>query len=253
MKLGAQLYSVRDLCDTPEKLYECMKLMKTIGYDIVQASAICDIEGKRLRSYVDELDMPILCTHRPFAEITERTDECIKFHKEIGCNVIGIGSMPNEYKGSYDALKAFARDISEANKKIIDAGLRFAYHNHAFEFELWDGTLPFDYMIEEMPNLDFIVDTYWTRYAGADTNKYIRQLAGAGRVKNVHFKDMISEPKGAICACGDGIVRFDELAALCREVGINNIYVEQDNAPETGDSAAQMKKSYSHLEKIVKE
>ncbi|MBO5946113.1 MAG: sugar phosphate isomerase/epimerase [Clostridia bacterium] len=253
MKLGAQLFSVRDRCDTPEKLYECIKLMKEIGYDMVQASAICAIEGERLRSFIDELNMPVVCTHRSFDEITQRTDESIKFHKTIGCNVIGIGAMPNNYRGSLEGLKAFARDMSEATKKIKDAGLRFAYHNHAFEFENWDGATPYDYMIENFTDFDYIFDTYWSHYAGADTKKYIRILAESNRLNNMHFKDMISEPQGAICPCGDGIMKFDELAGLCRELGIENIYVEQDNAPDIGDSVAQMKKSYEYLKKIVKE
>ncbi len=252
MKLGAQLFSLRTECDTPERLYNALKRVKQIGFDIAQASAICEIEGERLRSFIDEISLPITCTHRSFKEITEETDKCIEFHKTIGCPVVGLGAMPVEYRESYDGLKKFAEAIREPVKKIRDAGLRFAYHNHAFEFDMLDGGVRiYDYMLDEMPEIDFIHDVYWSTYAGEDPKKYIRRLALEGRMTDIHFKDMKTAPNGPICPCGDGIINFSELAQLCRELKIENIQIEQDNAPELGDPFAQMKKSFKHLKTII--
>ena len=253
MKLGAQLYSMRTECDTPEKLRNTFKRVKEIGYDIVQASAICEIEAERLRSYVDEFSLPILCTHRSWAEIVDNTDASIKFHKTIGCPVIGLGSMPNEYRGSLDGLKEFLNILKTPIAKIKDAGLSFAYHNHAFEFDVLDGGVKmYDYLISESPDMDFIHDVYWSTYAGESPEKYIKIIAGAGRMTNIHFKDMKTAPQGPICPCGDGIIDFAPIAKLCKEVGIPNVYVEQDNAPELGDVFDQMASSYNHLCNIVK-
>ena len=160
--------------------------------------------------------------------------------------------MPGEYRGSYEGLKKFKEEILEPVKKIRDAGLIFTYHNHAFEFENWDGVLPYDYMIEEIPEFDFIHDVYWTTYAGECPSKYIKLLAEAGRMTDVHFKDMKSGPKGPICACGDGIIDFAPLADLCYSLGIKNVLVEQDNAPDFEDSFEQMERSYKHLRPMIK-
>ena len=253
MKLGAQLFSLRTECDTPEKLYDTMKKIKSMGYDATQASAICDIEGERLRSYIDELSLPVLCTHRSFDEIVNNTKKSIVFHKTIGCPMVGLGSMPDEYRGSFSGLLNFLDTIREPVKMIRDAGLSFAYHNHAFEFDvLENGITAYDYLVEEVEWIDFIHDVYWSYYAEKSPEYYIRKIAPLGRIADVHFKDMKTEPKGPICPCGDGIMDFKSLAEVCKTVGIKNVYVEQDNAPELGDVFEQMERSYKHLCPIIK-
>lgn len=249
MKIGAQLYSLRTACTTPEDLKVTFEKVKNMGYDMVQASAICQIDPHLLRSYVDEYSLPVICTHRSLVEITERTKECIEFHKIIGCPCIGLGAMPNEARGSLESLKNFVEMLKEPVKKIRDAGLSFAYHNHAFEFENWDGVIPYDYLLENT-DFDYIHDVYWSTYAGKDPSYYVKLLGECGRMQNIHFKDMISAPQGAICPCGDGIIDFARLATECKKYGIENVYVEQDNAPDLGDPFAQMEKSYKHLKTL---
>lgn len=247
MKLGAQFYTLRTECTTPEALLETMKRIKAMGYDVAQASGICKIEGERLKSFIDETGLPITCTHRPFTEIVDTTDECIKFHKTIECPVIGLGAMAEEYRTSLDGLKKFKEMMAEPVKKIRNAGLRFAYHNHAFDFAVADGVKVYDFLLEEMPDIDFILDVYWVKYAGEDYIKYIKLLGETKRMTDIHFKDMKSEPKGAICPCGDGVIDFAPLVPLCDSYGIKNAHVEQDNAPDLGDVFEQMQSSYSHL------
>ncbi len=248
MKLGAQFYSIRDNTTTPEALYESFKSIKNIGYEVVQMSAICEIEPELLKSYSEEFSLPITCTHSPFDRIINDTDNLIKEHLIFGCPTIGLGYMPNEFhegRGVYDFIDA----IREPLRKIKSAGLNFAYHNHAFEFEMVDDKLMFDILIDELPDLDFILDTYWVKYAGYDYLDYIKRL-GKTRLKNVHFKDMRSNPKGDICPCGEGVIDFLPVVKLCDELEIENALVEQDNAPESGNSIEQMAISYNNLKNL---
>jgi sugar phosphate isomerase/epimerase len=140
---------------------------------------------------------------------------------------------------------------SEVNmlKKIEAAGLVFAYHNHAFEFDDIGGIRSYDILIEEAPTLNFILDTYWVKYAGEDYMKYIK-LFGTKRMTNIHFKDMRTEPKGEICPCGEGVIDFAPIAALCKEIGVPYALVEQDNAPKLGDEFEQMTTSFNNLKHL---
>ncbi len=251
MKLGAQFYSIRNECTTPEALYASMKKIKEIGYEIIQISGVCDIEAERLKAYSDELSLPITCTHKPYDSIVNDTENLIKYHKIIGCPVIGLGALGEAHRASLEGLRAAMAELREPIKKIRDAGLRFAYHNHAFEFDKFDGKTIYDYIFEELPETDFIQDVYWTKYAGVDTLEILDKIANAGRITNIHFKDMKSEPKGPICPCGEGVTDFSEIALRCKKHGIENILVEQDNAPDLGDVFAQMKSSFDHLNPIV--
>lgn len=250
MKLGAQFFSIRNKTTTTEDLRLSFAKMKEIGYEIAQMSAICKIEPELLKSYSDEYQLPITCTHSPFDRIINDTDALIKEHIIYGCPVIGLGSMPNQYRGSLDGAKEFLKLMENPIKKIQNSGLRFAYHNHAFEFENSENTSIFDFMIEQSPDMNFILDTYWIKYGGRDYLEYIKLLGSADRLTNVHFKDMASEPKGAICPCGNGVIDFRPVITLCDSLGIPNALVEQDNAPQSGDSWGQMQISFNNLKEL---
>ena len=248
MKLGAQFYSIRDNTTTPQDLRGAFKAIKDIGYEVVQMSAICEIDAELLRSYVEEFSLPITCTHSPFDRIVNDTENLIKEHKIYGCPTIGLGMMPRDYIEG-NRVYEFVEALKEPIKKIKAAGLNFAYHNHAFEFEKVNGKLIYDILIDELPDLDFIIDTYWVKYAGYDYLEYIKRL-GKKRIKNVHFKDMATEPQGSICPCGNGVIDFTPVIRLCDELGIENALVEQDNAPDSGDSLGQMNISYNNLKPL---
>ena len=247
MRLGAQFYSIRNHTTTPEGVQDAFREMKKIGYETVQLSGICQTDAEVLKAISEETALPIVTTHIAAQRILEQTDAVIAEHKLFGCPEVGIGSMPKEYHGSIEGVRKFIKDFTPAMEKIRAAGLRFAYHNHAFEFEDLGGTNAYEILINEMPGLFFIVDTYWLLYAGQDIEKTIERLKD--RIVSVHFKDMLSEPKGPICPCGDGVIDFAPILALCDRLGIPEALVEQDNAPDT-DSYACMKKSFDALAPI---
>ena len=168
--------------------------------------------------------------------------------------MIGIGSMPKEYHGTVEGARAFLKVMSEPMKKIEAAGLKLAYHNHAFEFDpLEDGEgVIFDHLVART-DWNFILDTYWVAYAGGDPVDFIRRLEG--RILNLHFKDMKTSPKGPICPVGQGVLDFAAIVRAAEETGIRFGLVEQDNAPDLAtaewDEFAQMADSYRHLRPLI--
>lgn len=48
MRIGAQLYTVRDFCKTLEDFSETLKRIADIGYTTVQVSGTCDFEPRWL-------------------------------------------------------------------------------------------------------------------------------------------------------------------------------------------------------------
>jgi sugar phosphate isomerase/epimerase len=249
MKLGAQFFSIRTKTQTPEDLRLSFKAMKEIGYEIAQMSAICKMDPYQLRDFSQEFDMPITCTHSPLDRIINDTDALIKEHQIYGCPTIGLGWLDNKYERTIEGVSRFLSDIREPVKKIKAAGMNFSYHNHDIEFVKDGGTTLYDYMIENAPDMTFIVDTYWMKFAGYEFLDYVKKL-GKERVTDVHFKDMKTEPKGSICPCGEGVIDFKPLITLCDNLGIENALVEQDNAPDSGDDWGQMAISYKNLKPL---
>ena len=249
MKLGAQFFSIRNMTQTPEGVRRSFQKMHEIGYTVSQMSGICAMQPEMLRDLAEEFNLPITCTHSPFDRIVKDTDNLIKEHKIFNCPVIGLGYMPNEYHSDIEAVRAFLSTLKEPIKKIRDAGLTFAYHNHAFEFERVGGVQIYDILIEECSDMNFILDTYWVKYGNNDIIKYI-DLLGGKRMTNIHFKDMKTENRGPICPCGEGVIDFKPIIDKCREVGVKYALVEQDNAVEADSSYDQMEISYQNLKNL---
>ena len=249
MKLGAQFFTLRERNKTPEGLYRSFQEVKKIGYQVVQMSAICQIEAERLKAYSDEFELPITCTHSPLDRILNDTDALIKEHITYGCPVIGLGMMPKEYWNSVEDVRKFMDMLRDPMKRIEAAGLKFAYHNHAFEFVDLGGVCSYDLLIEEMPTLNFILDTYWFKHAGKNVFDYIKMF-GNERLSNVHFKDMKTEPQGDICPCGEGVIDFAPVVKLCDDLKIPYALVEQDNAPKLGDEYEQLATSFNNLKHL---
>lgn len=252
MKLGAQLYSIRKLLQTPTDLRKSFEEIAAIGYENVQLSAAGPIDPHELKSIVDDTGMSIVCTHVSFQDLIEKTDTLIEEHKIFGSPVIGLGYMPKEFQESEEGLNAFFEAILPAARRVQNAGLTFAYHNHAFEFhKTADGSRTlFDVMLERCPDWSFILDTYWVEYAGYSAIDYLKRVGGH-RLSNVHFKDMARDDSRAICPCGEGRLDFRAIAQVCNELGVKNALVEQDNANATPDPLGEMKKSFLHLRPII--
>ena len=249
MKLGAQLFSLRKFIKTPEDIRTTFEKVKAMGFDNVQFSGGGPIEAHELKAISEDTGLPIVCTHSAPDRILNDTEALIEEHKIFGCPVIGYGCMPKEFrKGERDVMEFF-EELKTPVEKILNSGLRFAYHNHAFEFEDIGGIHTYDLLIEEFPELNFILDTYWVKYGGYDYLSYIEKIGNA-RMTNVHFKDMKDEPRGKIVPCGTGVIDFAPVVKLCDKLGIPNALVEQDTAPKTGDSYGQMRISYNNLKKL---
>ena len=251
MNLGAQLYSLRTFCQNAEDLKNTILKCKAMGYQNVQFSGVAAMEADVWAQISAETGMEIVCTHNSFDRIVNDTDALIEEHKIFGCPVIGIGSMPGEYRGSMEAFEKLLAVMEEPVKKIEAAGLHFAYHNHAFEFEPFSDapeTCAMEQLIERT-NWFLILDTGWVQYAGKSAVEYIERIGGK-RLQCIHFKEFkaaTTPAVDAICPCGEGFSDFPTIIAACKKVGVKNVLVEQDNAVAKDDPFGEMERSAKFL------
>ena len=253
MKLGAQLFSLRNFLKNPDGLRETMQKLKDMGYECVQLSGNAPMDANEIAKIVKDLDMPIVNTHSPLDRIINDTENLINEHKKFGCYEIGLGYLTPEQRETKAGLDKLLVSLEEPVRKIEAAGLHFAYHNHDFEFaKLPDSDkIIYDILLEKCPNWKFIVDTYWMEFAGVDVIDYLNRI-GAERLENVHFKDMGTDEKRSICACGDGTLDFAKIYETCKDLGVKTVLVEQDNAVDFADPFGEMEKSFKHLRPIIK-
>lgn len=246
-RLGAQMYTVRAHCKTLEDFDESCRKVREIGYKTVQLSGIADLPAEEIKKVLDKHGLEVVCTHRPFLNYFEHMEETIDYHKTIGCKICGLGGMPN-YAARDDNIAIVAKVLGPICEQLKEAGLTFAYHNHAFEFEKKGDKYAWDVFLEkvESDNLKLILDVYWLAHAGINPAKFIRDYAG--RIACVHLKDKkVVNGETKMCEVGKGNLDWDDILNACEEAGVEYALVEQDTC-ET-DPFDCLKTSYDFLSK----
>lgn len=249
-RIGAQLYTLREFCQTAEDFDDTLKKVSEIGYKIIQVSGIGPISAADIKKSADKYGLKICCTHKgPDDFKPENLENTIAFHKEIGCDIAGICSMPPEYRESDDGFKKFIKDYSAAAEILYKEGIRFGYHNHAIEFKKYEGKHIFYRLAEETDpdKFTFIFDTYWAAFAGMNVTEVMEKLKG--RISVAHYKDLqvVSFLETGMCEVGEGNLAWEKIIKASEETGIEYAVVEQDVCKR--DPFESLKMSFDYLTK----
>lgn len=258
MKLGVQLYSLRNFFETEADTLMVFKATKDMGYEICQYSGksiATEDDARLIRRAADEAGIKLRNGSFSAAEIMADPKGVIEKMNILGTEYTMVGSMPKELRGSLDGAIKFLKDMEEPTKILMDAGKTINYHNHDFEFKpLEDGSTAMERILNANNGWVFMLDVCWSQFAGADTLKLMDEM-GAERLPQIHFKDMTGElnEKGrpVFCPCGTGLVNFAPIVEKANAFGIPEMFVEQDNAALLPDPLGQVEASCKYLRKLL--
>lgn len=254
IEVGLQLYSVRALLDK--------EVTGTLG--IVSKMHITDVEvaglyGKIAPAFREELDKAGLKAsgvHFQFDRFSKDIDGLIKDAKTLGCEYVTLPWIPHTGDFTADNAKEVAAKFNEWGKKCAEAGLKFCYHAHGYEFQPYkDGTV-FDLLAAETnPALvNFELDIFWAFDAGADPVKLMQKYPK--RFPLMHLKDMKKGVKTpnftghenveSDVALGTGQIDLPAILKEAAKIGVKHYYIED----ESSKSVQQIPESVGYLRKI---
>lgn len=189
IKCGIQLYSLRRYLKREKNVADVFNKIKLMGADAVQISSMCDIKPNKLKQIADDSGLEICCTHSPFNRIEEDLHNLAQEHLTYGCNIIGISMMPSYYRhNNFEKIDEFISFLNETSYQLKQYNMQIAYHNHYFEFKNINNERIYDKLIAETDkDVQFILDTYWVRFAGESVKSYIVRLNN--RMPVIHLKD----------------------------------------------------------------
>jgi sugar phosphate isomerase/epimerase len=182
-------------------------------------------------------------------------EEAAAYAKSEGLSYLVMPYLPQGDRGTtLDHYKQLAARLNQAGQTAKAAGLGFAYHNHAFEFEPMGESTPLDTLMAETdPGLvQLEMDVFWVSVAGLDPVSLLGKYSG--RTPLVHLKDkapdvaqQYKEGLGAEAfrEVGNGSLDFAAILKACEAAGVQHYFVEQDQTP--GDPLASLRQSYTHL------
>ena len=107
IKLGAQLYTLRDYIKTYEDCEATFKYLNDIGINVIQISGIGPIPADKVAFLCEKYNMDVCVTHTSFDRMRTDLDSVMKEHKMLGCDTLGIGGMPDEFRGSPEGIAEF--------------------------------------------------------------------------------------------------------------------------------------------------
>ena len=252
--MGIQLYTLRDHIQTAADFDSTLARLAALGVRDVQISAIGEIPAEEQKAILEKHGMKVCVTHKGFDRMQNDLAGLIAEHKTIGCDALGLGSCPGEYRNSAEAARGFLAETAKIADTLAAAGMTFHYHNHDFEFQKlpdYDGGL-MDLMLAETDpaKFHFIPDVAWIHYAGADPVEVLRRMQG--RVKVLHFKDYILDENGErkFCSLGKGRVNLVDCYKAAIELNIPYIVYEQDCDWTDNDPFKAAEESWAFLREL---
>ena len=254
--IGIQLYTLRDFIQTKADFDATLSRLKEMGVDTVQISGIGDISGEDQKEVLDKYNMKVCVTHKGLDRMENDLDGLIREHKLIGCDALGLGSMPGESRNSEEAVRAFVAKAAKIGETLRQNGMTFHYHNHDFEFHTFPGTdkTPMDILLTETdPDLfHFIPDVAWIHYGGYDPVEILTKMKG--RVKVIHFKDYIIDENGdrKFVSLGKGKVDLKACYEAAKELDMPFIMYEQDCDWTDGDAFKATEESWAYMRSLQK-
>lgn len=225
MKYGVQLFSLRKYLKDEQGYEDAFRNCKEMGAQVVQLSGGKPVDPHFIKGLVDKYDLPVCITHDKFERLTGDLDALIEEHKIYGCDNLGIGMMPKQFRtGKIEDIQRFVDVLNGFAEKLAEHGMTISYHNHWFEFDQIDGVKIYDYMIEHTDKrVLFIPDTYWIRFTGNSVEEYLEKLSG--RVNTLHLKDYKHKVFRAV---GKGNMNFKSILAAAEKCGVQNAVCELD-------------------------
>ena len=248
-QIAVTLFNLRYYCQTESDLDKTLDKLCAIGYQAVQVSAI-PLDAAVIRKQLDAHKLACIATHESFASMCDTAKLIDRMHT-LDCDFAAMGSMPTEYSASphFPRLDEFISIVNEKCAILKDAGIRFGYHNHDFEFmKLDNGQTALDYFYEKTdPKSVYAeIDVHWVTRGGGSPATWIRKVAN--RMCVVHFKDFARLPEGPrFCEIGEGNLDWPEILKACRETGVRWYSIEQDQEMPGRGIFESMKISYDNL------
>ena len=246
MEIGAQFYTIREFCKTPEDFALSLKKVADIGYKTVQISGTCAYEPEWLAAELKKNDLRCVITHIAADKLTGDPVQVAKDHDVFGCDYVGLGAYFGFKPGDdlTGSVENFANTYKPVAQALRDNGKYFMYHNHDMEFQHIGGKPIFELISEIMApdEMGFTLDTYWVQVGGGDPAWWIDKLAG--RLPCIHLKDCGYGRR--MEAVGEGNINFDSVFKAAEAAGTKFMLVEQDNC--NGDDPFDcLKRSYDFL------
>src|ERR1700733_2973138 len=162
--LGVQLYTIRNLVKD-KNLLDLLKQIRAIGYEEVELYwNLYKLPEHELINSLRPSRQTEASGHFNYEELTAK----LPYARRLGSMCTMCMVLPKAQWGSPEGYRRAAAAFNQWGKQCQQHGMRFAFHNHNYEFQDLKGTTGFDILLKETdPELVWLeMDFYWITQAG---------------------------------------------------------------------------------------
>ncbi len=196
MDFSLQLWSIRD--EVKKDMKQALAFTSECGYNGVEFAGFGDLSAEEMKAALTANNLYSIGSHTSKDLFENALRESLEYNKAIGSKYMVLPYM--EFKTRED-VDAVVKLLNESAKVAKEYGITVGYHNHAGEFEKFDGKYILDIIAEETTDdVCLEVDVYWVAKAGECPYEYLKKQGK--KVKLVHLKqidgngDNITWPEG---------------------------------------------------------
>jgi sugar phosphate isomerase/epimerase len=235
MDIGFQLFSARNF-----PLADVLKKVAALGYSHVEGYGALYTDPPALKALLAANGLTMPTAHVSLADL-EDTSKTLKLAETLGIKVVVCPWLaPDQRPTSADGWKAFGEKLQKIGKPYQDAGLGFGYHNHDFEFAVYDGRYAMDLLLEAAPAVSAEVDVAWIVRGKADPAAWLEK--NGDRIIAIHVKDIApagqNTDEDGWADAGQGIVPWTTLWPLIKAKTKARYFVAEHDNPKDIDRFA---------------
>jgi sugar phosphate isomerase/epimerase len=230
-QIGIQLYTLRTMA--AQDFDATLAAVAKAGYPGVEFAGFQGHTAAEVRGLLDKHGLKAFSAHIPVEQFRTNLDGVIADLQTVGATW-GIVPWVAPENRTPEAFRKLGEEFNAFGAALQAAGLKFAYHNHNFEFEqttdsgktIWEeliaGTDP--------GAVSFELDAFWAEVGGYDAAEVIR--ATPDRIRLVHLKDASREDAKKDVPFGTGVLDWGAILSAARDAGVEYYITEQDNPSE---------------------
>ena len=245
-RVGLQLYSLRD--DARRDLERTLADIAAAGYrdvELLGSFRNFDTAPARVRQILDRNGLRAPSTHvngSALDDLERQLDDA----QTLGHQYLIVASLPIQGTPTLDDYRRWADRLNEAGRRARTRNVWVGFHNHAGDFTLVDGMVPYDLLVERSdPSLVRMqLDTGNIAMAGRDPLDYMKRFGA--RYWSFHIKDVPRLGAPSDTDLGKGVIDFRRLLASIDDIDQKLLFVEQETYP-AGTPLESVRRDYAYI------
>ena len=224
--IGVQLYTFREAMTNDPK--GTLKEVAELGFKQIESARSSKghyygLTAREIRNVCEDLGLTIRSGH---VHLDDNWQATVNEAADSGQEYLICSSMPTKEQTT-DNYKRVAEQFNKAGEECQKLGIKFGYHNHAYEFESADGQVLYDVLLDNTnPKLVHMeLDLGWVTVGGKNPLDYFKKYPG--RFPLWHLKDMDLQEKQST-EFGKGGLDIAAMLDNRGTSGVQHIFVEQE-------------------------